>query len=291
VFQVGAIFEPPTTGGIPYVLYCDWNMALSIRLQSHPGLSSKDAGWINDKQRAIYAGAATIFTICDRLRQSFIDDYLIAPEKVVRAYPGANVDANSIPARPLERDRTNPPSILFIGKEFRRKGGDTLLEAFRLVRREMANARLVCVGVEDLEPNQPGVESLGLLRKSNPSERDRLLRAFAEADVVCLPSRHDPFPNVVREAMVLSLPCVTTDIWAFPEMVVDGETGFTVPVDNPSLLASRLIQILGDPNLARRMGDAARTRAEHLFTWRTCAQTIGDHLQMLLGGGSELRNH
>src|SRR5207302_1696889 len=88
--------------------------------------------------------------------------------------------------------------------------------------------------------------------------RSSRITAYRQADVFSLPSRQEPLGLAVVEAMFFSLPCVTTDIWAMPEMVVDGVTGFTVPPDAPDLVADRLCQILENPCLARTMGAAGR---------------------------------
>jgi glycosyltransferase involved in cell wall biosynthesis len=86
---------------------------------------------------------------------------------------------------------------------------------------------------------------------------------------------------VVVEAMFFSLPCVTTDIWAMPEMVVDGITGFTVPPDSSDLLVDRLCRILEDPCLARTIWTAGRTRAEEHYTWTATTRAIQDKIQSI----------
>lgn len=283
VLQIGATFRPPASGEVPYAIYADWNMALSSRfrnagLTAASGLSEAALRQLDAYQRDIYQGAAAIFTISQRLRDSFIEDYGLLPERVVVAYPGANVEPG-IPERGAQRP-PGPPRVLFVGVEFERKGGPVLVEAFRAVRRELPDARLAIVGPRDLSVSQDGVEVLGHLRKDVLEQRERLLRSFVEADVFCLPSRIDPFPNVVREAMWYGLPCVTTDFFAMPEMVVEGETGFTVAPGDAAALADRLIRVLRNHALGRRMGAAGRRRVEERFTWDRCAQVLHTHLQL-----------
>jgi starch synthase len=289
IFQIGATFAPPPF--FPYVLYCDWNMALSIRNRaagraSTNGMTDAETRAINDCQATIYRGAQLIFTICERLRQSFIDDYGIPGERVVRAYPGVNFSSEDIKTVMSNRASDGPPTVLFVGKEFERKGGATLVEAFRILRQRISDAKLVIIGADHAPTNEPGIENLGVLLKSVAAEKAALLRAFARATVFCLPSRLDPFPNVVREAMVLGLPCVTTNIWAFPEMVIDGQTGFTVPPDDPHTLADRLEKLLRNRELAKQMGTAGQRYAETEFTWTNCAATmhseIENHLPTLM---------
>lgn len=282
VLQIGATFAPPQ--GVPYALYADWNMALSSRFRDNAqaattGLTPSEERQINERQRAVYRGARAIFTISERLRQSFIEDYAIAPDRVVCAYPGANVSPEAQKGREGARPAGRPPTILFVGFEFARKGGDVLVRALGLVRRRLPDARLVIIGPTDLQIDEPGVEVVGRLRNDVPEEAARLARAFLEADVFCLPSRLDPFPNVVREAMFYGLPCVTSDVFAFPEMVRDGETGFTVPVGDVEALADRLLRVLGDEALARRLGEAGRARAAEIFTWTSMARILSGELE------------
>ena len=257
VFQIGATFTPPVADShIPYVLYCDWNMALSIRNSANNqsasgGLTKSEAEDANTMQHGIYAHAARIFTISERLRESFIEDYRISAEHVVRAYAGANLDLMTIPpVRPVDHDLAHNPTILFIGKEFVRKGGDVLLRAFQIVRQKVPNARLLIIGTTNIDTHDNGVEFVGLLRKEVLHEHKRL-------------------------------PCVVSNIWAMPEMVIDGETGFTVPVDNAEALAEKLIRILTNRQLGRQMGIAARKRAEKLFTWSSSAQIMHEHIQQV----------
>jgi starch synthase len=67
------------------------------------------------------------------------------------------------------------------------------------------------------------------------------------------------------------------------EMVVDGETGFTVPSDDAAALAARLVELLQDDARGREMGLAGRRRAQELFTWPACARVIGQHLERIRG--------
>jgi glycosyltransferase involved in cell wall biosynthesis len=79
--------------------------------------------------------------------------------------------------------------------------------------------------------------------------------------------------------MFFSLPCVTTGIWALPEMVIDQETGFTVQPEDVEGLADRLLRILTNPALGRRLGEAGRRRAEQYFTWTATASKIHEEIQ------------
>jgi glycosyltransferase involved in cell wall biosynthesis len=105
------------------------------------------------------------------------------------------------------------------------------------------------------------------LNKNQPTGAAALADAYASADVFVLPTRFEPFGIAFVEAMHFGLPCIGPHSWAVPEIIADGETGFTVPVDNVDALTDRLIRLLGDRALAASMGKAAQERAQRLFTW------------------------
>jgi glycosyltransferase involved in cell wall biosynthesis len=220
-------------------------------------------------------------TISEYLRRSFVNDFGLQKNQVCNVGAGPNLDLTQVPP-PRARPRTGTPTILFVGKQFERKGGAVLLEAFRTVRTRVLDTRLVIVGPTSPPTSEPGIEWLGNLDKNQSDGWGRLVAAYRESDVLCLPSLFEPFGISILEAMFFGLPCVGTGEWAIPEMIVDGETGYTVPRDDAPALADRLGRLLADPLRAHRMGLAGRQRAEERFSWTVVAARIGDRLQRCL---------
>ncbi|MES2393856.1 MAG: glycosyltransferase family 4 protein [Acidobacteriota bacterium] len=287
LLQVGASYDPPSAGSVPFAFYADWNMALSKgdSAASRHGLSPSEYDSIAAHHAELYRRAAAVFTISERLRQSFIDLYDLDPNRVHTTYAGPNFDLELID-RAIATPRTSTaPTVLFIAKEFRRKGGDLVAAAFDRLLHSVPNARLLFAGAAEL-PRElaplKNVEHLGLLDKNNPAQLERLLQAYRNADVLVLPSRQDPFPTVIREAMFFGIPCIASDIWAMREMIVDGETGFLVPSEDSEALAHRLTLLLTDPGLCKRLGQAARQRAQTLFTWNSVGQALHNGIQQAI---------
>jgi glycosyltransferase involved in cell wall biosynthesis len=255
-------------------LYCDSNIQMAERGaasgHSHAStLSPTELQRIRAREAQVYRGAAAIFTISEELRRSFIDDFGVDASRVRTVHAGPNFDVRSMVTNQTTRAKAAgaPPTVLFVGRQFERKGGDVLLSAFATVRERIPLARLLVVGPSHLTDVPPGVECLGFLDKDDERDRDRLLSAYACADVFCLPTRFEPFGIVFLEAMYFGLPCVGTNAWAVPEMITDGVTGFLVPIDDPRELADRLTRLLLDDRLARGMGSAGRERAASYFSW------------------------
>src|SRR5262249_24891294 len=87
--------------------------------------------------------------------------------------------------------------------------------------------------------------------------------------VLVLPSLYEGLPNVVLEAMRSRKPVVATAAPGTTEVVVDGQTGLLVPVRKPPALAQAIRTVIGDPVLARRLGEARGARVEAEFRGET----------------------
>jgi glycosyltransferase involved in cell wall biosynthesis len=88
---------------------------------------------------------------------------------------------------------------------------------------------------------------------------------LAASDVMLLASIREGMPGCLIEAGIAGLPVVAADVAGVPEVVEDGVTGMVVPAGNVDELASRVIQILSDPDLRRRLGEAAAVRCREAF--------------------------
>lgn len=88
---------------------------------------------------------------------------------------------------------------------------------------------------------------------------------FADSDIYCLPSYREGLPMSVLEGMASGLPVVTTNAPGCRETIDDGVSGFLVPVRDVDALVDRLERLILDPDLRRRMGAAARAKAEREF--------------------------
>lgn len=266
VVQVYGLFR---TLGAPYVMYLDNTHEISVH--QWPGwnpLQGRDLERWYALEREAYQGALHVFVTSEPIARSVTGFYGVPAERVSIVGAGANVDV--LP--PLPDRATREPIILFVGREYRRKGGDVLVEAFRRVRAAFPAARLQIVGT-NAAPREPGVEVLGSV-----SDRGQLARLYARASIFCLPSRFDPYPGVLAEAMAHWLPCVSTRTCGIPEIVVEGETGLLVPRDDADALGGALLRLLEDPAYRDRLGAAGRLRVERRLTWDHVVDRMSDVL-------------
>jgi glycosyltransferase involved in cell wall biosynthesis len=291
VLQVGATFRisDKVRRGRPYFTFCDSNIAMATRGRGTGSswasvLTPRELHNLHAAEAEVYRGAAGIFPLSRVLGDSFVSDFGIPSNKVHVTGAGPNFPPTaSLPERPAVRN--GPPTVLFVGVDFDRKGGQNVLEAFARLRRDIPDARLLLVGPR-FPIDAPGVDNLGFLRKDDPSDWRRLEQAYNDADVFCLPTRYEPFGVAFIEAMFFGLPCIGTNVWAVPEMIVHEQTGLLVPPDSPDDLRSALHRLLSDRELSSRMGAAGRERALTQFTWDAVARRVSDAMEAaVIGAG------
>lgn len=167
-------------------------------------------------------------------------------------------NAVDVPSMPQAAHDGSPPTIVTVGRLVLPKDFWTLGEAFRLL--EPGSFRALVVGDGPQEKYVKGIDGVELL-----GERDDVPELLAHADVFVLSSLSEGMPISVLEAMAAGLPVVATAVGGVPEVVVDGETGLLVPVDDAQALAAALARLLADRALRLQMGAAGRRRAELRF--------------------------
>ena len=180
--------------------------------------------------------------------------------------------------------------VLFVGNLSPRKGLSHLLRAFARVAQAQPEARLTVVGKAREEAFlarlKAEARSLGLAKKvefTGQVAEERLLALYRACDVLALPSVEETSPVVIAQAMAAGKPVVATRVGGVPYMVHEGETGYLVEYGDDDALAERLIRLLGDATLRRRMGEAARQEARARFASASVAQRTLTAYRTVLG--------
>ncbi len=164
------------------------------------------------------------------------------------------------------------PRLLCLGRLVEQKGFDVALQAFAAVRAEIDGVRLTIAGDgpqrAELEAaaRRLGIRShVDFLGWVHPRETAALIDS---ASAVLMPSRCEPMAFVGLEAALRARPLVATRVGGMAEIVVDGETGVLVGVDDVAALAEAVIRLLRNPSAAADFGRRARARVSRLYPWR-----------------------
>ncbi len=144
------------------------------------------------------------------------------------------------------------------------KAHDNFLQAAALIRAQLPSAHFAIIGDG---PERGRLEALTQSLKLQDSvhflgRRDDIEHVLPLIDVSVLPSRTEAFPMSVLEAMAAGRPVVVTDVGALREMVTPEENGLIVPRENVDALASAVLRLLLDRELASRMGAVGHERVQ-----------------------------
>jgi glycosyltransferase involved in cell wall biosynthesis len=205
-------------------------------------------------------------------------------ERVAGLRPGSiRVVPNGVPPSPTIATYRpgRATQIGTIGRLEPRKGVDVLLRALQ----RLPGVRLEVVGMGPIAAELAGLASdLGVADRCELTGwSDQIDRLLAGWDVFVLASRAEGMSLAILQAMHVGLPVVVTDVGSVREVVVDGETGLVVPPDDPTALTAALERLVGDADLRKRFGRAARRRAQADFGVAAMARRYEGIYAELLG--------
>jgi phosphatidyl-myo-inositol alpha-mannosyltransferase len=206
----------------------------------------------------------------DFVAEYFPGDYRIIPNGIDLARFGA-------PREPLPQYRDGKLNVLFVGRLEKRKGVSHLLRAWRHVRREIPQARLIVIGEgRPLEGYQRFAEMHGMPEVvfTGYVAPEELLRYYQTCDLFCAPSTgQESFGIVLLEAMAAGKPVVASAIPGYQEVVRHRQEALLVEPRDEVALAMSLVHALADAELRRQLGEAGRRRAAQ-FSWDRIASSV-----------------
>ncbi len=230
-------------------------------------------------QRRVYAGVSGVFAMSRWLADFLVEHEGLAPESVHVVPPGATSlsDAGDLPERPGDRPRRR---LLFLGSEFLTKGGDQVVAALSVLRREVDPAITLTVAGPRAwplpGPPPAGVEFLG------PVPRRGVVPLIDAHDLLVMPSVLEGFGIAFVEALGRGVPCIGRRACAMPEIIDEGRTGALVDGDDPEELARKVAEVLVDD----RIHAEARRRAAGVasyYTWDRAADDMVRVVEKALG--------
>jgi glycosyltransferase involved in cell wall biosynthesis len=270
VIQFGSEYRLPP--GTDYVTLDDATIVQLWRSYPYPwmgAVADSSMRRMIARQRQIFRAARACCVLNRWAAESVVDDYGVSPSRVHVVGTGSNRVVNGV-----DRD-WRVPRFLFVGKDFQRKNGQSVVAAFARVRERHPVATLDIVGLHP-QLNIAGVTTHGLLRLDHPDEARKLNSLFATTTCLVMPSLLEPTGNVHAEALAAGIGSMGTTAGGVATII--GDAGVTVsPHDAEGLLSEMLA--FCDPARAREFGRRARQRSP-LFTWRAVAERVIRALQL-----------
>jgi starch synthase len=253
-------------------------------------------------ERTAYLGADAVIAVSSAMRDDVLQAYPdVDAGKVHVVHNGIDTetwshvdDPDRVRAQGVDPDR---PSVVFVGRITRQKGLPYFLRACRELPRDVQ--LVLCAGAPDTPEILAEVEGLVAELAQTRDGVVWIREMLPRADVVALlsaatafvcPSIYEPLGIVNLEAMACETAVVATATGGIPEVVVHGETGLLVPIEQAGPgegdgtgapldpdryvadFAAALNSVLGDPERAAEMGRTGRRRAIESFSWTTIAE-------------------
>jgi starch synthase len=237
-------------------------------------------------ERTAIEAADAVIAVSAAMREDILGCYpALEPERVHVVHNGIDTGlyrpdhgTDALDRIGLDRSR---PYVLFVGRITRQKGVPHLLRAVRDI--DPAAQVVLCAGAPDTpEIDQEFRELFGELSSVRDGvfwipkmlPRPEVIQLLTHAALFVCPSVYEPLGIVNLEAMACGTPVVASAVGGIPEVVDDGTTGLLVPPgdDFEAGLARAMDTVLGDPEAARRMGEAGRERAVGEFGWDAVAR-------------------
>lgn len=178
--------------------------------------------------------------------------------------------------------RPVPKQFLYVGRLTKRKGLDVLLKAFKELHTRFPDATLRLAGKCDTDDADPYCESMhryvedqgigeavNFLGQLNEKE---LHREYESCTALVLTAVLETAPMAIAQAMAAGVPVVSTDAGGSRYLVSTGENGFIVPINDARACSEAMGRLAEDPQLANKMGQRAREKAEQRFRVRSVAE-------------------
>ena len=177
-------------------------------------------------------------------------------------------------------------NILFVGRLERRKGLNYLLGAYKQVKQEVPNSRLIIVGPGtrlrhkyEKQVMRSGLKDVVFIGYVS---YDELPRYYKTADIFCSPATgRESFGIILLEAMAMAKPVVASNIEGYASVVTHGVEGLLVPPKDKGMLAQALISLMTDESLRQRMGEKGRLKAQD-YGWEQIARRVLSYYVRLL---------
>jgi len=259
-------------------------------------------------ERTAYEAADAVIGVSAAMREDILRSYpAIDPGRVHVVHNGIDTE-DWQPVHAPRRVRElgvdpDRPSVIFVGRITRQKGLPLFLRAAAELPPEVQ--LVLCAGAPDTEVIAAEVQGLvdglaaereGVVWIREMLPRPDVVTLLTAATVFACPSIYEPLGIVNLEAMACETAVVATATGGIPEVVVDGETGWLVPIEQATDgtgtpldpdryvadFAAALVEAVDDPERARERGLAGRARAQQSFSWPAIAGQTLDVYRSLL---------
>jgi glycosyltransferase involved in cell wall biosynthesis len=274
---------------VPHIVHTIHGMSFN---RTQPWLVRKAFAWA---ERVAARRCQAIVTVADAMIAQSVAAGICPREKLLTIYSGMEIErfTPSAQARVAARERWGGADddivVGTVARLFRKKGYEQLIPIMAAAVRREPRLRFVWIGDGAQRAEyEAELARLGLRERTvltgliPPSEVPHVL---AGCDILAHTSQWEGLPRAVVQALLMQVPAVAFDIDGTPEVILDGQTGRLVPLNDLATFAAALCELAGDADLRRRCGEAGREHCRERFDWRRMVDELEALYLRLVEGG------
>lgn len=230
----------------------------------------------NEVDRQLSKNAKCLNFTSKTTRDDFYDTFSLGAKPWVVSYPGASLanSSNTEPEADSPDKSGGPFTVLFVGKGFRKKGLDTLLDAMKILKSEGRNCRLLIAGLSKKPADALRLGRLGLEKEVEYlGFRHDMENVYRQAEAIVLPSRIEPFGMSPIQGMLRGLVPIVSAVCGVSEILTENQDALILKnhLDHKEL-AGLIARLMNDRELASRLSTAAMTTAKEI-TWEKAVES------------------
>ncbi|NOR29190.1 MAG: glycogen synthase, partial [Lutibacter sp.] len=290
--------------GIPLVITTHSLEPLRPWKREQLGSGYDASSWI---EKTAIEMADALIAVSKETKEDVLKYFNVAEDKIKVIYNGINLEEYVVTneTSTLERYRieTSKPYVLFVGRITKQKGIIHLVNAIKYI--DSDTQIVLCAGAPDTPEIAKEMEDcVNEVKKTRDNiiwidemlDKKEVIQLYSHADVFCCPSIYEPFGIINIEAMACQTAVVASAVGGIKEVVVDGETGLLIPLEqqneapfepiNPDKfsrdLADGINKLINDEDLRNSMAKKGRKRVEETFDWIAIAKQVEELYKSLL---------
>jgi len=282
--------------GIPLVITTHSLEPLRPWKREQLGRGYDASSWV---EKTAIEMADAIIAVSNETKEDVLKYFDVDEEKIKVIYNGINLKEYVVTKEATALDRygidRSKPYVLFVGRITKQKGIIHLVNAIKYIDRD--TQIILCAGAPDTPEIAKEMEdSVNEVKKTRENviwikkmlDKEEVIQLYSHADVFCCPSIYEPFGIINIEAMACETAVVASAVGGIKEVVVDGETGILVPLEQQDTapfepidpdkfakdLANGVNRIISDKELMKTMAKNGRRRVEETFDWEAIAKQV-----------------
>lgn len=229
------------------------------------------------EQKAINNSTTQVYT-SEWASKYVIDYYKANINNVFVVKAGPNLDSAPNRSDIIKKEYNTPIKLLFVGKDWERKGGNIAFEAFKILLTKGYDVTLTVCGC-DPHINHPKVKIIPFLNKNIKKDIKKFTDLFYESHIFFLPTRSECFGLVFTEANAYALPSIATDTGGVSSIVENGINGYTLPLEaSPDDYAKKIQLLLDNPQKLKDMAIMSRDKFDNELNWDVWGEKMKDIL-------------